>query len=177
MPDCDRICVACGERKLVLDFDGGKRRCRRCRLAQRREARANNYEAYRERERSAYDPEARAEKHQRAKKQDRAKLLIQQSRGRAKRLGVAFDLDAHADWLADQLKRGCEITGLPFDTMATEQRWNSPSIDRRTAGGDYTRDNVRLVLHAVNAALGNWGESVFEQVIKHWRTTHGSKAA
>ena len=60
------------------------------------------------------------------------------------------------------------MTGLPFDLEAEKICWNSPSFDRIKAGGGYVRGNVRLVLFAMNAALGNWGEKQLREIMGAW---------
>lgn len=164
----EKVCKGCGEAKLLSDFDGSKAYCRVCYAAVRKARRLENYQTYRQRERAAYDPNKRAAKHQALKRDNRARLLVQQGRSRARKAKVAFDLDTHEDRLRAALDRGCAMTGLPFDTLANRVVWNSPSIDRVEAGGDYTISNVRIVLFCMNAALGNWGEDRLREVMVHW---------
>ncbi len=164
----EKTCTSCGSTKLRSDFDGGKAQCRVCYAAVRRKRRADNYQEYRERERAAYDPLKRATKHRNLKRDNRARLLVQQGRGRAKRAGVLFDLDRHEGRLAERLKTGCAMTGLPFDTLANRIVWNSPSLDRIQPGGDYTFENVRVILFCMNTALGNWGEEVLRTAMTAW---------
>jgi hypothetical protein len=88
----------------------------------------------------------------------RASRLVCSIKKRSKREGVDFDLDA--GWLSEKLKRGkCELTGLQFDFSIENRRRNSrtPSVDRITAGGGYTKANCRVVLYAVNCLLNDWG--------------------
>jgi hypothetical protein len=42
----------------------------------------------------------------------------------------------------------------------------APTIDRVHADGGYAYGNIRIVCCCVNAALGQWGDSVFWQMIE-----------
>jgi len=87
----------------------------------------------------------------------RANSLCHAAKARAKRQGVAFDLDAA--WVRDQLEQGCALTELPFNYNPKEGFASpySPSIDRMDAGGPYTKVNCRVILWGVNAGLSTWG--------------------
>jgi len=76
---------------------------------------------------------------------------------RATAKGLPFDLDPA--WVQEKLDRGvCEATGIPFN-MATDRGWDTPSLDRTEPSAGYTKANTRLVLFALNAACGDWGEN------------------
>lgn len=94
----------------------------------------------------------------------RARVLIAECRRRSAKKGIPFDLDQYEEQIQRRIDNGtCELTGIPFD-LTTQERAFSPSLDRIEAGGSYTIDNVRIVIFAVNALLGNWGESVAQNV-------------
>ena len=88
--------------------------------------------------------------------------LLNYAHDRARAEGVTFDLDR--EWLKPKLDAGvCEVTGLPYQSVAPGKHRThpyAPSLDRIVAGGPYTKDNVRLVLFAVNRAMSDWGEEV-----------------
>jgi hypothetical protein len=51
----------------------------------------------------------------------------------------------------------CQLTGLPFDFMPsdkTHKNSHAPSLDRIDSQKGYTKENCRIVLSAVNDALG-----------------------
>lgn len=59
----------------------------------------------------------------------------------------------------------CEVTGIPFSGTPLPgvlKRPFIPSVDRVNAHLNYTYDNCRLVCFCVNAALGQWGDTVFD---------------
>lgn len=51
----------------------------------------------------------------------------------------------------------------------------SPSLDRIDTSRGYTKDNVRLVVYAVNIMLMDWGESIFARVVNGYRYACGQK--
>lgn len=53
-----------------------------------------------------------------------------------------------------------ERTGAHF------RRALAPSIDRIIPSLGYVPGNIRLVVYAVNAAMNEWGEAVFWQIVK-----------
>lgn len=87
------------------------------------------------------------------------------ARDAAAKKRVKFDLDF--DWAQDRLNEQnfcCAITGLGFfreHGSAAKRHPFAPSIDRVIAGGDYTKDNCRIVCHAANVMLFDWGVDVF----------------
>lgn len=104
------------------------------------------------------------------KMERRGQLLVTNARMRAKKRGLVFDLDGHVHDIQSRIDAGsCELTGYPFN-LSGGRTFDSPSIDRIDASKGYTHDNVRIVLHMVNAAMGDWGDGPLRQVMMHWLT-------
>lgn len=98
----------------------------------------------------------------------RAQCLIANARTRARNRGLIFDLDAHVDEIQGRIDLGyCELTGTPFD-LTPGRKFNSPSLDRIKPSDGYVIGNIRVVCHAVNAAMGDWGEGPLRLIIEHW---------
>lgn len=98
----------------------------------------------------------------------RAQCLVANARTRARRKGLDFSLDEHVNDLQARIDAGkCELTGYPF-SLAPGKPYNSPSLDRIDSNKGYTYENVRVVLHLVNAALGDWGEDILAEVLAPW---------
>ena len=115
------------------------------------------------------------QREQRRKMEKRAQCAIAHARIRARRRGLPFDLDQHADEIQARIDAGrCEMTGLPFN-LHGGRTWDSPSIDRIVPAEGYVIGNIRVILHAMNAALGDWGESVLRQVVEAWTATPSSR--
>lgn len=92
----------------------------------------------------------------------RARELLRAVGKRCRKDGVDLDLDR--EWLAARLNAGkCELTGLAFDMSVSKRRptARTPSIDRISANGGYTKANCRVILYAVNTALSNYGLAAF----------------
>ena len=89
----------------------------------------------------------------------RALKLINNARSRSNTKGIEITLDV--DWLVDKLEKGvCELTGMSFNLDAPvneSRRVDAPSLDRIDKNKGYTPDNTRVVLWAVNNALGEYG--------------------
>lgn len=102
----------------------------------------------------------------------RAKKIASDARRRAK----ATDLPYHLrwEWIRDVLEAGrCQLTGLPFDLRMTAlgrgpRNPFAPSLDRIVPRLGYTDQNCRVILMAVNTAIGCWGEGVTEHIIRAW---------
>jgi hypothetical protein len=99
-----------------------------------------------------------------------ARKVLKQARSRAKAKSLPFDLVVEdvAD-LAEQCGGACAVTRLPFIVdNKTPYRVNpfTPSLDRVSSSGGYTRGNVRLVCMCVNIALSQWGDGVFSLMAK-----------
>jgi len=91
---------------------------------------------------------------------------------RAKNKGWEFTICLE-DILAAMRKVGnkCWLTGVEFkenkDSFRNPYR---PSIDRVHSNVGYVPDNVRIVAYAVNAALNDWGDDVFFDIVRHANT-------
>lgn len=104
----------------------------------------------------------------------RAKTMLTSARQRAARDGVQCTITW--EWILGCLTAGaCAVTGLPFDLSrhpVFKTNPFAPSIDRINAGSDYSPANCRVVLLAVNAAMNEWGEDVFQQVASAYLQRH-----
>jgi hypothetical protein len=110
--------------------------------------------------RAAYEAKRRLER--------RASVMVATARTRARKRGLAFDLEKYVPIIQERIDAGaCEITGISFD-LSPGRKFNSPSIDRIDPHRGYTYDNIRLVLNLVNAALGDWGEQTLREVMGTW---------
>lgn len=95
----------------------------------------------------------------RYRRKHRAKDLIRHAKERATKRRLPFDLSAHAWEIQQRIDAGlCELTGLPLN-LNGGRTWDSPSLDRIVPAKGYTYENVRVVCHAANSALGDWGEN------------------
>lgn len=93
------------------------------------------------------------------------KTIIQNTKARARRKGLLFDLDEHIDEIKHRIEAGrCELSGLQFE-MGRGLHWASPSIDRIDTNGPYLYSNIRVILHGLNTALSNWGEDVLIKMV------------
>lgn len=120
-----------------------------------------------EKEKRAANRELFAENRKRYIENNRASVALHGTRKSAKQQRVECDLDR--EWFKTRLDAGvCEMSGLPFD-MKTKRGPNSPSVDRKIAGGPYTKENCRMILWSINRALSNHGEEyligVFRRII------------
>lgn len=107
------------------------------------------------------------------RKEKRAQVLLATVRTRARRRGLAYDLDDHLVEIQARIDAGrCEVSGFPFSLEAGSP-FNAPSIDRKDPKLGYVYDNIRVVCYAVNCALGDWGEGKFMEIVECW-TAMGS---
>lgn len=97
-------------------------------------------------------------------KVQRGRYLAIGARSRARHRNLAYDLDEHLDDIQARAVGCCELTGIPFKQEGGKTSWNSPSIDRIKPELGYVHSNIRLVLHCLNMAMGDWGEGIFTEV-------------
>lgn len=99
-------------------------------------------------------------------KNRRALHLCWEAARRAKRKGITYTLTTED--VADIQKRidagFCELTRVAF----SDNKPLRPSIDRIDSSKGYEIGNIRIVCHAVNCALGEWGEDVLRSIMVKW---------
>lgn len=97
--------------------------------------------------------------------QVRASKLVSAAKSRATERNLSFDLDV--EWVLERLEIGlCQLSGEKFDLTET-RGFATPSLDRINPKGGYTKQNTRVILFGLNAALGTWGtKPLFEAVLK-----------
>lgn len=90
--------------------------------------------------------------------------LVDSAKRRCAKRKLPFDL-APADILPT-LKFGlCEVTGLPFDMKKLRGRSPfTPSLDRKIPALGYVRENIQVVVWALNAMRGEWGDEILLQI-------------
>ncbi len=79
-----------------------------------------------------------------------------------------MDFDLTKDWIQSRLEGVCELSGMPFDFLAAPRDIFTPSIDRVNSELGYTQDNCRVIVWALNAAFGTWGEAAFRDLSLQW---------
>jgi hypothetical protein len=95
----------------------------------------------------------------------RSSRMMKTSARASKIRGRPFTLTKQ--WIIERMERGvCELTGLPFDLSLGTGRSGrtspfAPSIDRIDCSRGYEPGNCRMVLYAMNTALGDWGLKSF----------------
>jgi hypothetical protein len=144
------------------------------RAAYDREYRAKNKER-----KQAYEAQWRAENAEHLKArgakrriEKRAKCLIAAARVRSRNKGHAFGLNDFSEELQSRIDRGiCELSGVSFD-LSPGRKPNSPSLDRINPALGYIPSNVRVICHALNAALGDWGEEALLPIMAGWLAHH-----
>jgi hypothetical protein len=138
-------------------------------LAKQRQARQENPDAFRAKEREDYrrnreahiqrgyayrkaHPEVRLKERQNAKRKRPWEWPLINARHRSQKKGLAFDLTR--EWCEQNWTGTCALSGLPF-VFGTQTHFPfSPSIDRVRSSEGYTQNNCRFVLFAVNSFKG-----------------------
>lgn len=98
----------------------------------------------------------------------RALKLINNARARSKNKNIECFLEL--DWLVPKLEKGvCEITNMPFNfdaPVGETRRVDAPSLDRIDKSKNYTHENTRVVLWAVNGALNEYGTDIMLPILE-----------
>ena len=91
--------------------------------------------------------------------------LWRHAKTRAEKKRIAFEITV-ADVVAMLAPGRCAVSGLPFVMEVGGPR--IPSLDRKDSSKGYTRDNTRVVLFALNCAMGNWGQDALVAIVHEW---------
>lgn len=141
--------------------------------------RAEYDRAYRERvgvARKAKQAEWRAENAEHLKVRNtnrrikkRAMCLVAAARVRARKRGIPFEVsESDIAMLQSVIDDGaCQVTGAAF-TLNGPRCATSPSLDRINPSLGYVGGNLRVVCHAINAGMGDWGESELLRIVRVW---------
>lgn len=98
----------------------------------------------------------------------RAKKLVKAASLRARKKKLLFNLQ----WqdVEQILKQGkCQLTGLPFcfeQTVEFKSHPFAPSLDRINSKEGYLKDNTRVILHSLNAALNEYGQDHLIKIVE-----------
>lgn len=108
-------------------------------------------------------------RHKERRKNKRAMCLVSAARIRARKKGIPFELTGdEIAKLQMAIDVGvCELSGVPF-TLTGPRSATSPSLDRIFPALGYVPGNVRVVCHALNAGMGDWGENELRRIVEYW---------
>jgi len=99
----------------------------------------------------------------------RAMCLAAAARIRARKKGITFDLSSSdIGLLQAAINAGkCQVSGVAL-SLEGPRSATSPSLDRIEPGKGYVAGNVRIVCHALNAGMGDWGEAELKRIVAAW---------
>lgn len=151
-------CCKCGEAKPLEQFyrkkdakDGRMPLCKPCSNAKTAAyAKTNKGRAYMQ----------GAQSRHRETLGGRATVMLRVARTNAEKNGVACSL-TKSDIVSMLEPQTCSATGLKIEMSATDAHYRhprSPSLDRISHRGDYSRDNTRLVCWQFNLARNEYGD-------------------
>lgn len=177
-----RDCNDCGQYKFAEEFlssnrnsSGLKPVCKACARVKRRAyvaSRGNDIKDYLREWKASRHGKSIAKKHyQNSRANKRALVLLMSARARCRKRGtITYKISAaEHKRLQRVIESGfCEVTGLPFNMNTNKPEWDSPTLDRIKPQMGYVDGNVRVVIFAINAALGFWGEETFERVARSY---------
>lgn len=151
-----KTCTQCREHKSAIhDFDPRSGKCRSCK---------NRNTA----DRWNSDPEYKA----RHAPRNAVRATVRKAKNRAAEKNIPFDLDQHLSAILRRFQAGvCELSGVrfaPFVRGSNRPEWNSPSIDRIEPELGYVYSNIRIICHALNTAIGHWGEDQTAVLMEAW---------
>ncbi len=169
-----RKCRGCNKIKTRIDFEGSDRYCFSChniRNEREKESKRKGAEKYRKKY-----PEKIKNKNQKKYKRKyysdnplqilNYRLQSCKKRAKDKKLQFELDLEFLNDLYSKQSGR-CALTNIIFDFVFDEKfskRPFSPSVDRIDSKIGYIKSNVRLVCGAVNYALSEYGDQIFDTI-------------
>ena len=101
--------------------------------------------------------------------EQRAKCLVAAARIRARKRNIPCDITAaETARLQAVIDVGvCELSGVEL-TLSGPRSATSPSLDRIKPHLGYVAGNMRIVCHALNAGMGDWGENELKRIAQRW---------
>lgn len=93
--------------------------------------------------------------------------MFERTRDRARSREIPFNLGRdQLRTIALRSEGCCELTGLSFSWQNNGSRFPpfAPTLDRIHPRHGYSLGNCRMICHAANLALCDWGEEVFETI-------------
>ena len=95
-----------------------------------------------------------------------ALVLASYARERAKKNKLPFDLYEHTEEIQKRLDIGiCEMSGVSMTRGRSHSGPFSPSIDRIEPNLGYVYSNIRVVCHALNMGMSDWGVEPLIQIL------------
>ncbi len=85
---------------------------------------------------------------------------------RATKKGIPFTITSD-DVKQLMASNRCAVTNIAFVRSSRGPR--TPSLDRIDASKGYMRDNCRVVLFALNCAMGDWGLVALLDILQEWK--------
>jgi hypothetical protein len=99
----------------------------------------------------------------------RLKKLLQQAVSRAGKRNLVCDLTIED--LVDLFPKDkkCPVLGIDLFWGTGSDRWNSPSIDRLDAKGNYTKENIMIISWRANKLKSDASVDEIEAVLKYMK--------
>lgn len=154
-----KVCCTCKEIKELSSFHKNSKRCIICARISNKKYQQNNAVLINERNRASYYRNKASRRVIQKKyekkiaeliisgnKEWHAKRLVKAARGRAKRLGIPFDLS----WKDIIIPDLCPALGIPLTSNAKSIHQNSVTLDRIYSNKGYTKDNVVVISAKAN---------------------------
>jgi hypothetical protein len=85
-------------------------------------------------------------------------------KSKAKRLGIEFNLDS--EWASARWTGCCELSGIPFVLDALTRSPFTLSVDKIDPKKEYTKDNCRFILWALNAFKGESDDTTLVDIAR-----------
>lgn len=167
----EKVCTICRELKDIEEFEktktGIRWTCRPC-------INKRHTEYYNENKKRFSD----LSKHQYRSKSP-AYSMFDNAKERAKKKGFEFNIDIEfleKKWMS--CGGFCELSGLKFEFIVTKTPSPyRPSLDRIDSLKGYTKDNVRIILFALNRAINKDGLDFYLKIAKEVIKKQGLKVS
>lgn len=160
-----RLCKKCGEEKQIDKFPQSSSKLADGSIKKYREYVCYSCKYKRERE---IDPNFKEKKREYRKgynKQNPSHKLLWNSKSRAKKMSLAFDLTL------DDIKipEVCPLLGIPLFSSGGIIIDNSPSLDRIDSSKGYVKENVWVISHKANTMKSDATLEELETLVKNLR--------